>query len=272
MTLSRSARLGGCALVRTRFAGRAALERAARRGNEVALLRLEQRLGLITEEQRRERLLARELAVPRHTCGGYTDACPTCRALRFALATPREREWMARARVARAAREWRLNADFERAWLGPLATGEIESLVQARQKARTVTDPLARRKPRHAERTLIERRAEEYYSDARFRGATHGHEADFAAVEPGREYASSKTDHVRPHEVGLPNAYARRGYWVAQSRHEIGASAQILSAEVRELNKSAPRGVMYLSPTLRIVQGRGTSLALQQRGPKGGWS
>jgi hypothetical protein len=272
ITLSREARLAGCALVRTRFAGRAALEREARRGSDVALAALEARLGLITEDERRERVLASALRVRRHTCAGYIAACPTCRAIRFALATPREREWLAKARVAAATREWRLNADLERAWLGPLAAVEIEELVCKRRQASKQTDPLATRKPRYAEREIIVRRVAELYADAQFRVAIHGHEAVFAAVEPGSEYANSTVDHVRPSEVGLPNSYAQHGYWVAQSTHEIGASARILYAEVRELNRHAPRGVLYLSENVRIVQGPGTALRVERRGSRGGWS
>jgi hypothetical protein len=44
--LDRETRIALCRLVRTRFLGRADLERAASRGNDLALAELEVRLGL----------------------------------------------------------------------------------------------------------------------------------------------------------------------------------------------------------------------------------
>jgi hypothetical protein len=87
-------------------------------------------------------------------------------------------------------------------------------------------------------------------------------------VEPGCEDAYSSTNKCRPYEVGLPNSYARKAYWVLTSEHRIYASREILRPEVQALTEP---GYLYLSPTVRVRNGRGTALVVERRTEKGYW-
>lgn len=155
--------------------------------------------------------------------------------------------------------------------VAPDECSAIDSLREQRAKARVV-DPLAKRRPGYAEATIAQRRAESAIAAARFREATHQHRTRVHLCDRGSERASSATDKARPADVGLGKSYSDVGFWVTTSTHDWYVSPAILAAEVRTLNAEAPNGVVYLRADLRVVQGRGTALKVERRGPKGGWS
>jgi hypothetical protein len=251
--LDHKTRLALCRLVRTRFRGRAELERRAA-VSDVDLAELEVRLGLADEARLDEARLAR--AVRRWGSSeemiGYL-LCPTDH----------------RARRAMAARRYATSAETERTWerveiaraLAPDECLEVDARRAERARRRKLRDELAARKPRHAERVVIERRAREAYSRARLRGATHGHTVVLGVVDVGCEGAYSSTDRCRPSEVGLPSSYAQKAYWVTTSEHRICASREILRPEVQALTEP---GYLYLSPTVRVRNGRGTALVVER--------
>lgn len=260
----RAARLAACSLVRTRFVGRAQLEREAR-ASWVAIVRLEHRLGLATDAdlEEAERLDGEEQYRRRYSSPGgerqETDrvlSLPRSERIRQAMTGELDR---ARASV------WFPAQPSCAPMLAPI---EYRRRQERAQRAAEHVDPLATRSPGHARRTIAVRRAEEIVCAARFRTATHGHERSFSAVEPGHETAKSLTDSVRPSSVGLPNAYAKKGFFVITSEHRWSVSVAILSPEVRALNAAAPEGVVWLSTTCRVRQGRGTSLVCERVSPR----
>jgi hypothetical protein len=254
MNADTTERLVACSLVRTRFRGRAELERAAKR-DPIALARLEVRLGLAPESAIRD---AEDEEIEHHL--RECVAIGLSHAARLLALSRRERRgWAARDRLARGYPV--LREIWERA----------EELRQERRERRS-GDELARRRPGNVARRVAVRRAEELYLFARFRGATHGHEWGVQVVERGEEGASSSTDQVHPQEVGLPAAYARKGYWVTQSEHTIRVSTEILCLDREWLRDQAGQGLLYLRHDLRVVQGRGTALRVERLGPRGGWS
>jgi len=155
---------------------------------------------------------------------------------------------------------------------GPVICGHavrrLAEIRAARASARAGGCPLASRKPGHARDTIIHRRATEVIDAAGFREATHSHDTTIDVVAEGREGAASGTNSLRPSAVGLPNAYTKKGYWITASSHTWHVSAAILSPEVRALNAAAPAGVVYLSTSVRVRQGRGTSLTVEALTPR----
>lgn len=93
---------------------------------------------------------------------------------------------------------------------------------------------------------------------ARFRETLHGSDTTIRLVPPGAEGAVSTTTTVNPRDVGLPNAYARKGFHVTTSQHVWAVSRAILDAP------PASAGLLYLTPTLRVRQGRGTALVVER--------
>ncbi len=148
----------------------------------------------------------------------------------------------------------------------PTARVHLE-MLRAERAARRTADPLARRRPGYARRKIARRRADEAIAAARFRKATHGHETTIRVVDEGHEGASSGTVTDWPDQLGVRVAKSYR-YRVTQSEHTWYVSAAILAPEVRALNDAAPRGVVYLSTTVRVRQGRGTSLTVEHLSPR----
>jgi hypothetical protein len=258
--LDHQTRLALCRLVRTRFRGRADLERAASRGEELALVELEVRLGLADESRLDEARLA--AAARRWNCAemiGYL-LCPTDHRARRAMAARRY------ATASETKRTW------ERIWiaraLAPDECAEVDAKRAERTRRRKLRDKLAERPPRYAEYVVVRRRAREAYERARLRSTTHGRTVYVGVVGPGCEGAYSSTDRCRPSELGLPSSYARKAYWVTTSHHTIYASREILRPEVQALTEP---GYLYLSPTVRVRNGRGTELVVERLNEKGAW-
>jgi hypothetical protein len=284
--VEQNVRLVACDLVRTRFAGRADMERAARQ-SEVGLVRLEMRLGLATEadllaaeradadRRLRESVLRLPRVSPdrpsdwRYGDGPQLGPWLPCRPEERLLAlTIEERE-----RVA--ARSYAIGggyADIADS-VAPRQVAAIRRVRAERAARRQGVDTIATRLPEYAARTIAARRLRELLAVAGYRTATHSHETLVRRVECGAESAASGTGSASPQSVGLPDAYARRAYSVTTSTHTWCVSRAILSSEVRALNEAAPRGVVYLRADLRVRQGRGTSLTVQHRtGVRGAWS
>lgn len=86
---------------------------------------------------------------------------------------------------------------------------------------------------------------------AKFRTATHGHACTVSVVEPGAEDVTCSTSAVSPSTVNLPAAY---GYPALVSKHHWQLSRL----------PTVKDGALYLSPTRRVVQGRGTRLNVER--------
>jgi hypothetical protein len=263
---TRDIRLAACDLIKRRFAGRAELRRRAAY-DAIALARLELALGLGTEEDvaaaqfdQATRELQRIVDY-----GRFEAVARRALAQRLlAAAGPAER----RANAFAAEKNEKL--DLLLVVLGEAEHARIWDLRKSRRAARNnmgprTGDPLARRKPHHMLRRYAAMIAERLISKADFRTATHSHEVEIAIVEPGREGASSSTAQARPSDVGLPNAYAKQGFFVTTSTHSYSISIDaILDPVVRQ---ATTRGHLYLRPDLRVVQGRGTSLVVERLAP-----
>jgi hypothetical protein len=166
----------------------------------------------------------------------------------------------------------------------PAINGE-RALVLHRKRAELacVEDPLAKRSAgsfaRAWERTMLV----EAYTVARYRQATHAHE-ELLSVGAAHTYVHSSSDRLDPRQAGLPNAYARKAYSVAASRHEIAAPVGWLRAVyvrgaavidgrlVLELAPEADPGGAYAATW--VERGRGTALRtehgfVERRGDKG---
>lgn len=259
----RQIRLAACALVRRRFSGRAELERSATREDDVALARLELALGLGTEAAVEEAERAR----------GERRAIESCPELASWIAstsrTERVRAAMRGSIPLRTLDAWAIETHADRLARVARFLAPVEMAVrdQRAKRARTV-DPLAERRPDHMRRAWAALVARNVIDAANFRVATHGHADAVVLVEVGREGASSSTDRVRPSAAGLSNAYAKKAYFVAQSEHRWSVSTAILAPEVRALNAAAPAGEVWLSTTVRVRQGRGTSLVCETVRPR----
>lgn len=259
----RTTRFVEAAAAKGRFAGRAKLEKAAR-WDDLALAKLRARLG-IAEDGELE--AAREAVVQRNLAGYYNTSRGTPQGDATAL--------MLAGMPHQARVHWALKRPSDH-FARIVASDELSArdAVRARRAAArdaAGVDVLAERAPGHAERVIVKRVVGRVAAAKQFRKATHGHARRVTVVERGREDATSDVSHVSPRDAGLPNAYAKVGFSVAQSTHHFFASAAILSAEVKALNARSEQA-LYLTPTLRVVQGRGTSLTIEHRGVRGGWS
>jgi hypothetical protein len=218
------------------------------------------------------------------------NAEPTLRQARLvaaSLTTPRFRGRAALLRLASAGSDSALNAlemssaDRERAALsGQLSAVVISELdlpsvaaantLQAtRRAARASVDPLADRQPGSVRRRAALLAIRAAIRAARFRVATHGHSTKITYSNTGSPTVTTRTDHISPYQAGLPNAYASKGFYVLQSEHIWQITPEILKVPA---NRRAAPGTLYLSPTRRIRQSRGTDLRLETKsGQKGGW-
>jgi hypothetical protein len=274
-------RLAACALVRRRWAGRADLTWAAR-SDELALLRLERRLGLIdaagyaaaVEAEVDRRLLADLWDEVR--CG-RSEGRHVAALLLGLCRTPAQRWYWARTAVARGA--------LGRLPSLRLAAQRVEALRRDRQLRahvaahdhsvvaceRGIQCPRWQRgldRLPQAQRALAE--ARRVLDAARLRRAIHDHTDTIRYVTEGREGAEASTEQVRPSSLGLPRAYARQGYWVTSSAHSWCVSRAILSPEVRGAN-AAQREYVYLAPDVRVRSGRGTALVIERLTARGAW-
>jgi len=103
---------------------------------------------------------------------------------------------------------------------------------------------------------------------AGFREAKHAHSTAYEIAEIGEERAVSASGQLRPGAAGLPQAYIKKGFTVASSEHAFFVSRAILRVP-RE--QRAQSGRLYLSPTVRVVQGRGTTLRTERLSERGKW-
>jgi len=256
---------------RGRFAGRAELERKAR-GDVVALAKLELRLGLAdeaaVEAARQDSVTGRLVAL---ATAHYTPLDERNEALGYLWAGPSRREHVAAVRYASATNEYAKRVASLVSY-GACAAIEGKRTNRRHRRSTRAGDPLFARTSGYAAQQIAERRLRDLLERAGYREATHSHETRIASVARGEENVRSDTGSARPRDVGLPNAYAKRGYFVTTSLHVWFVSPAILSPEVRALQALAPHATIYFRVDLRIVQGRGTSLTLQRRGERGGWS
>jgi hypothetical protein len=118
-------------------------------------------------------------------------------------------------------------------------------------------DKLASRKPGNVLERALRCAMRDALAKANFRQTVHGAMVLIRIVERGEERAESKVDHVRPSSLGLPNAYARKGYRVAVSTHTWYVSPALWDLPKRE---RAGKGWLRLSHLVEICQGRGTEL------------
>lgn len=247
-------RLAACDLLRTRFAGRAALRKEAGR-DLVALARLEVRLGLAGEDavERAAYEQATERLADIAAGGGGQEREQLAREL---LPLSHAERW---TRAWRAYRERRISL-VDAVDPGRAVTAR-DLAARRRDEHESRVDKLAQRRPGHALRTYARRVAKRLVELAGFRTATHWHDDKIVLVESGHESATSSIDRMSPRDVGLPNAYAKQGFTVAASSHTYQFSLQsLLDKAVRHATR---QGELYLRADLRVVQGRGTSLTIE---------
>lgn len=142
------------------------------------------------------------------------------------------------------------------------AVGAARQLRQKRIDAIVVgCDRLAQRKPGNVAARATKRALVAALWDAGFRHATHSHDETISIVARGQEGCSSESSSAWASDVGLPNAYSRKGFRVATSKHAWRVSAEIFRVAP---GARAESGLVYLSPTIRVRQGRGTSLVVER--------
>ena len=253
--LSCEERLAACALVRGRFAGRAELEREARR-DPVALARLEARLAMPGAEERLGAAL--EAQTERRLA-----ATPGEQASLILLSSGAERRRYAVRLYARGEITQQVAAIA-----APDEVAAIDALRARRRDAAPPSSPAAPaayrahrvRQARAAIATAI--------SAGVIRRAAHSHDDSVAIVVEGAEAAASTAGMTFSSAAGLSAAYCRKAYRVATSEHRWAVSLDHRVAVVD--------GRLYLSPTRRVRAGRGTALVVEHlRAGSGGrlvWS
>lgn len=179
-TMTIPERIAVCELTKGRFSGRLALTRGAQLGDYLALLQLEQRLGLRS-----------------------TDSCRAER-YRYEFRSPDEVTALCRARRSGDVYDLRLEA-LRRA---------------RRERRDANVDKLATRAPLHWLRKVRARAHNRTICAWPFRAATHGHSVRVRFVPLDQVEVIALTEQVSPRSVGLPNAYSRKGYGVTVSSHE----------------------------------------------------
>jgi len=134
---------------------------------------------------------------------------------------------------------------------------ELERLRHTREEYRSKRDVLAERPQGNVLKraTLLAfRRA---LDEAGFRTAAHVHETIIHFVPAGEEGAKSTSRDVWASEAGLPAAYQRKAYRVVASKHVWSVSPEILKVPA---GRRWDWKYLWLTPSLRVRQGRGTSL------------
>lgn len=126
-------------------------------------------------------------------------------------------------------------------------------------------DPIAIRGLGSVPRRAVVRELERLYRLAKFRRCSHSHKA---VLEYGAPRLDSSTGRMSSEDAGMGRAYCRQQYTVATSRHVLVADERIFRTRRDE---RVGYDWLQLTPDLRVAQGRGSSLVLQIRGPRGGW-
>jgi hypothetical protein len=264
-------RLAACDIVRTRFAGRADLRRAAEHCT-ITLARLEVRLGLAPESAIADAEWARRTEILLLIAAEAPGTASRCATLLLLAGEDREaRQYWARRLSATAGAERGRRLAMRRA--APAEYEAVSALRAQRAAARAVQPRPAlserlRRLPR-MRAALVE--AERVVDASGLRVATHGHRDRYTPVLRGREGASSDTGSSRPQDVGLGRSYARVAFTVTTSAHCWSVSAAILDPEVQRANAAAGVGIVYLATDTRVRNGRGTSLVVERLTARGAW-
>ena len=263
-TMTPELRLFACSLIRKRFAGRVELERRACSGGLVSLAKLEIELGLATELDLAKAYFETDRRVLANV---FPDDPRTAKLLSITDAASYD------AAVARGYATRRLNDDVDRAFWHT-ASSELCRAMDAKRAARKAwryDDELAFRPERHAEREVIKARGRELAR--RFRESMYGFSCIVHAVTDSDGFARSDTHMVSARSVGLSRAYQSKASFVTCATHIWQFSRAILTSEVRALNDAAQEhdACVYLTATLRVRQGRGTSLVTERKTERGAW-
>jgi len=237
MTDTAKALLAAAIYAKGRFRGRAELTRKAQRGDLYALEELCQRLGVPLPEQQwaLKEYWRREHAPAHPLYEAYMQAQRAAAQGEPGSAHLRARGAYeaAKARLQRARRESRPPAAPE--------PGRIAEMARQRQEAA------------ESERLLSLIQQASY--EAGLSTAKHAHSDKIYIVQPGQEDAVSDVTYLWPSEVGLPQAYGKKGFRVTQSLHywylSPGSTPYAYGDRV------------YLSPVVRVRSGRGTSLVVE---------
>lgn len=223
--------LAAVRLTRGRFKGRAALERMAEGGDFAALDELCERLGIPLPEQHwgRNELwrwahapvrLSREEHLAALTTSSYTAAD----------------DYHAIRRLRRARHADRVGVP------APAEVGRIARLARERREERERARVLP---------LLVAAR-----NAAGLRTATHVHEDNVQVLPAGETpRATSVSDTVWSSDAGMSNAYCKKAFRVATSRH--------VWALPYGCEPVARGGYVYLSESVRVRSGRGTSLVVE---------
>jgi hypothetical protein len=262
-TMTPELRLFACSLIRKRFAGRVELERRARSGGLVSLAKLEIELGLATELD----LAKAYFETNRRVLAAVFPDDPTTDKL-LSITDPASYD----AAVARGYATRRFN-DVDRAFWHT-ASPELCRAMDAKRAARKAwrdDDELASRPERHAEREVVKARGRELAR--RFRESMYGFSRIVHAVTDSDGFARSDTHQQSARSVELSRAYQSKASFVTCATHTWQFSRAILTAEVRALNDAAQEydACVYLTATLRVRQGRGTSLVTERKTERGAW-
>lgn len=138
----------------------------------------------------------------------------------------------------------------------------VEAANELRKaRARRPVDTLAERQPGNVPARALFAAFRKELRRMGFRTATHMHETHVLLVERGQERASSTNGTVSSRTAGKCNAYAKKAFYVATSEHEYRISADFWRVPKGE---RALAGKLYLSPTVRVRQGRGASLVMER--------
>lgn len=279
--VSREARLNAALLAKKRFEGRAALEERAKwigPQGDVALAKLRQKIGFPGADQElheaREALAAREIRG--HLFGrrlressfkisnDEADRQASEETSRLLAMSQRERVVWCHRHAAECGEITKY-----------LAPDEMASRTNLRQKRQlekqSNNDKIAARHSGYALDLQTRKVFLKTLEEAGFREATHSHENKITLSERGHEGVQSRTSSISASDAGLGRAYQKRARSVAASEHVWFVSAEILTPEVKALNASAPKGILYLRADLRAKQGAGTSINIERKTPRGAW-
>jgi len=122
-------------------------------------------------------------------------------------------------------------------------------------------DPLKERKPGQSLERFVLEIFDRSLRRAGFRHASAGHETKIEYVSPGQAGVKEESTSIRP---------KGSGWWRLKSIHHWRVSSEILKVPATRDDGSRFDGkYLWLTPALRVKQGRGTSLVVErQRGGK----
>jgi len=267
--VSREARLSAAMLAKKRFYGRAALEEQAKWATpegDIALAKLRKAIGFPGADQ--------ELREAREALG-EARAEYTATRIRLQLPADESERLLAMSQQERVI--WCHRHAKECGTLAhEIAPDEMYARrqlhLQRSDEAASNQDKLAARKIGYAvdatTRTVFLKTLE----NAGFREATHSHENKIALSDRGHEGVESRTSSMSASDAGLGRSYQKGARFVTASEHVWFVSPEILTAAVKKLNASAPKGILYLRADLRAKQGAGTSIKTQTKTPRGAWT